>query len=325
MDWLVRNALLVSLCASSAIAFLWPASLSWNPFAIPPLGIQILVAATMFCLGLVVRWEELTELRRRPASVFLGVLVQSTLMPLLAFLAVLVLGLSGPIAQGVILVGCVPGAMASNVLAFTARGNVSYSISLTTAATLLSPITVPTALWIVGGPLADQGALNPWQRAYLLLITVVLPVVTGFACRCLCSKWNAGIRKVAPVVASVALLWIIASVVAGNRERLASTSMAMIVALLSINVAGYLGGYAAGRLCRLPSAMKRTLAIEVGMQNAGLGTFLAVKIFGPDSPALIPTAAYTFGCMLTGTLLANYWSRQDPDDSDARKPQDDEK
>ena len=107
------------------------------------------------------------------------------------------------------------------------------------------------------------------------------------------------------------MLWIIASVVAGNRESLQQISVAMLGALLFMNVMGYVGGVLAGRLGKLPSPMTRALALEVGMQNAGLGTLLAATLFGQDSAAQIPTAAYTFGCMLTGTILASYWAGQE--------------
>ncbi|MEM8733562.1 MAG: bile acid:sodium symporter family protein [Planctomycetota bacterium] len=279
----------------------------WDPFTLPKWGLRWLVILTMFCLGMAIQLAELRELRQHPVAVFLGVAVQCIWMPLLAWVAIRVLGLSGPIASGVVLVGCVPGAMASNVLTMTARGNVSYSISLTTMATLLSPISVPLALSIIGHFDEQHSLPNPWQQATTLLSTVVLPVVLGFAAQQFIQhrwRWFVGL---APWVASVALLWIIASVVAGNRDQLGLINLSLLGALLVINLAGYIGGGLAAKATGLPSSMGRALSLEVGMQNAGLGTFLAANMFGADSPALIPTAAYTFGCMLTGTLLASYW------------------
>lgn len=304
---LKKHWLFIALLVSSGAAYLWSPTIGFDPFVLPLEGIRTLVVVTMFCLGLVVRIEEFSELREHPLAVLMGVAVQCTLMPLLAWLVIIVLGLEGPLAQGVILVGCVPGAMASNVLTMTARGNVSYSVSLTSVATLLSPITVPLALSIVGGIVNEGAALNPWQQARLLLLTVVLPVVAGFVMKQF-FDFGSVAEKFAPLLASIALLWIIASVVAGNRDRLAQIQPTMLFALLLINLAGYAGGYLAGRLGRLPGSMTRALSLEVGMQNAGLGTFLAGSLFGEDSFALIPTAAYTFGCMLTGTILASIWA-----------------
>ncbi|MFN3189934.1 MAG: bile acid:sodium symporter family protein [Aureliella sp.] len=343
-SWIRRWGLLLALMVSSTLAFAWPSvaaaiglspqnmskpaveegsdtaasvdrqvqpntadQLGFDPFWLPKWGLRWLVIITMFCLGMAIKLRELRELRQHPIAVFLGVAVQCIWMPFLAWSAIRILGLTGPIASGVVLVGCVPGAMASNVLTMTARGNVSYSISLTTVATLLSPISVPLALSVIGHFDEQHILPNPWQQATTLLTTVVLPVLLGFAVQQLVKQKIQWLVTLAPWVASIALLWIIASVVAVNRNQLGLISLALLVALLAINVAGYLGGGIAAWTKRLPSSMGRALSLEVGMQNAGLGTFLAANMFGSESPALIPTAAYTFGCMLTGTLLASYW------------------
>lgn len=109
-------------------------------------------------------------------------------------------------------------------------------------------------------------------------------------------------------MANLTILWIIAIVVGLNRQRLGLFEPAILIALLVVNLAGYLAGNAGGRLLRLPTSMRRALTLEVGMQNAGLGTFLALKVFGDEPAAAIPTAIYTFGCMFTGTVLARLWA-----------------
>lgn len=298
------------MVATSALAYQWPhVSAGPDPFRLHSNVLLGLVALTMGCLGVVVRSDELVELRNRPWTVLLGVLVQCTLMPALAWCVVRVLALQGPIAYGVMLCGCVPGAMASNVLTMTAKGNVSYSVSLTSIATLLSPITVPSALLVIAGLETGADVFQPGKMAVTLLLTVVCPVVLGYLVKQRLGRWKAGVMRAAPPVATIALIWIIASVVAGNRDRLSGVSGVLIVGLLAMNVAGYLGGFWVGRMARMPAAMGRALTLEVGMQNAGLGTALAASLIGTDSPAQIPTAAYTFGCMLTGTVLAATWSR----------------
>lgn len=315
---LTKHWLLVALLLSSCLAYGWPTTSIGSvalpdPFLLPKWGLQALVVVTMFCLGLSLRLEELKELRRHPYAVLLGVAVQCTWMPLLAWLAVQCLDLEEGLAQGVILVGCVPGAMASNVLTMTAKGNVSFSISLTTVATLLSPVTVPLALYFVGGVARDAVEIDSWAQSRVLFLTVVLPVLIGFLLKLALPKSDLLVRKSVSVLAGLALLWIIASVVAGNRDRLAQIQLPMLFALLMINLLGYLGGTFLGRAATLPIPMRRALALEVGMQNAGLGTFLAARLFGESSLAQIPTAAYTFGCMLTGTILASYWAGRSVD------------
>lgn len=300
-----------ALILTSGAAYVWPTqTIGFDPFRLPSVALLSLVGVTMFCLGLVVQSAELEELRKRPATVLLGVVVQCTVMPALAWLVVRMLSLEGALAHGVMLCGCVPGAMASNVLTMTARGNVSYSVSLTTVATLLSPITVPIALTVIAGLDAGSDVFRPTKMAVTLLLTVVLPVVVGYLLKHNISRVRTWGDRGAPLVATIALLWIIASVVAGNRDRLAQVAPLMLLALLAMNVLGYLAGFSIGRLFRMPMSMCRALTLEVGMQNAGLGTALAASVLGGDSSSQIPTAAYTFGCMLTGTVLASYWSQK---------------
>ncbi|GAB5402085.1 MAG: bile acid:sodium symporter family protein [Aureliella sp.] len=304
--------LLLGLVLSSGLAFFWP-MLAGNdtpidPFQLSKNGLWLLVAITMLCLGMVVQRSELVELRRSPASVFAGLLIQTCCMPLLAWLATRVLQLEGELAAGVILVGCVPGAMASNVLTMTARGNVSYSVCLTAVATLASPITVPLLLSIFAG--ANVGGADPLATSRTLLITVVLPILAGFTAKELWAPVRMVATRVAPILAGVALLWIIASVVAGNRDRIAQIDASVFLALAAVNIAGYSAGWSAGKLIAMPASMRRALTLEVGMQNAGVGTALAATLYGSDSLAQIPTAAYTFGCMATGTMLAAFWSAQ---------------
>ena len=300
------GSLLLWLLVSSGIAFLWPVdSIGNDPFAADSRLLWTLIVITMFSLGTLVRPQELQPLRESPWWVVLGVATQMTVMPLAAWLTTKLIPMDPELAAGVILVGCAPGAMASNVLTNTARGSVAYSVSLTTVATLLSPLSVPLVLWIVSGISTDQSLSS---AAIRLSLCVVLPTVVGYAAtqRCEAVKQLAG--RFGSLIASIALLWIIASVVASNREKLMNVGGLLVLALLAINLAGYAAGYSVGRACGLPERFRRALTLEVGMQNAGLGTALAVTLYGQQTVATIPTAAYTFGCMLTGTILAVWWN-----------------
>jgi BASS family bile acid:Na+ symporter len=267
-----------------------------------------LIVITMMSLGTLVRRDELQPLRQRPWWVALGVATQVLVMPAAAWLATKFVPMSEELAAGVILVGCVPGAMASNVLTSTAGGSVAYSVSLTTVATLLSPLTVPTALWIMTGMQSEQ---SQTKAALLLAFLVVLPTIIGYLLAQRSDWIRLWSKRCGPLLASVALLWIIATVVASNRDRLLGVGGVIVGALVLINLTGYLAGYAVGLKAGLPPAYRRALTLEVGMQNAGLGTALAVSLYGPGTIATIPTAAYTFGCMLTGTVLAVWWKGRD--------------
>ena len=109
-------------------------------------------------------------------------------------------------------------------------------------------------------------------------------------------------------MANLSILWIISVVVAVNREYLLQLDPQIFWALLAVNVLGYIGGWSGAYLMGLPSPMRRALTLEVGMQNAGLGTIIAMSVFGDYPTAAIPPAIYTFGCVLTGTILARFWA-----------------
>lgn len=305
----VVTSLLFWLVVTSGIAFVWPVDcVGFDPFVAPPTLLWSLIVVTMLCLGTLVRPEELQPLRKRPWWVVLGVATQVVVMPAAAWLATQLIPMSDEIAAGVILVGCVPGAMASNVLTNTAGGSVAFSVSLTTVATLLSPLTVPLVLALVAGASSDHPLV--WTSLRLTLF-VVLPTITGYVLARRFQVVQQLSLKFSSIVASVALLWIIASVVAGNRDKLVDVGGWLIAALLTVNMIGYAAGLGVGTAASLPDRFRRALSLEVGMQNAGLGTALAASMYGAGTLATIPTAAYTFGCMLTGTVLAILWRRAD--------------
>ena len=303
--------LLVWLCLTSGLAYFWPSALQAfgiNPETIDPFisgkpTLRYVICVTMFSIGWLLPKDEVNKLLARWKTVVAGTSIQFVTMPTLAFLVTLLIPLSEDLKIGVIIVGCVPGAMASNVLTLLSGGNVSYSVSLTTMATLISPFCVPLALRLL------LGADFPVKQSFLLLLwTVVLPTITGHLCGRAFPDIQSRIEPLAKSVASLAILWIIAVVVGLNRDRFTELTPAIAMALLALNLGGYLIGFFAGNLIGLDTRMRRALALEIGMQNAGLGTALAAEVFTERPDILIPTALYTFGCMFTGTILARTWS-----------------
>ena len=308
---MLERQVLIWLSLLSLVAYFWPALLpgAFDPFAASKPILPYLIASTMFVVGGLLPRDEVRQVIRRWPTVLAGTALQYSVMPLLAYAMAHLFRLGPEATIGVIMVGCVPGAMASNILTLLARGNVSYSVSLTTSATLLSPIVVPFALVVALGARVE---LDPWQVCVNLLLTVVGPVLAGYFLSRSSNRTEALMRRSGPFVANLVILWIIAVVVGLNRARLAQVEGSMLAALAAINLLGYAFGYAGGWALRIPEAMRRALTIEVGMQNAGVGTMLALQLF-PDRPAVaIPPALYTFGCMFTGAALARLWASRPP-------------
>ncbi|MBR5758156.1 MAG: bile acid:sodium symporter family protein [Thermoguttaceae bacterium] len=307
---ILSKYLLIWLTFVCVLAFYWPALFgenAFNPFFIkdPEARKNLMsgmIAATMLAVGSLLPYDEVKAVAKRWHKTIMGTAIQYISMPLLAFCVAKALRLEGAAFTGVMMAGCVPGAMASNVLTLTARGNVSYSVGLTTTATLLSPIVVPLSLLLF---LHQKDVdLDVAGIMINLLETVVAPVVIGFVLSRVSKFWKKNSDRFAEIVANLVIIWIISSVVAQNANNVAKLTPALIGAMLLLNFGGYLAGYFGGKAVGLDSGMRRALTIEVGMQNAGLGTVLATRFF-PDQPeAALFCASYTFGCMFTGIILA---------------------
>ncbi len=308
----IERFLLLWLMLLCLAAYAWPERLGTveigDPFLASKDWLGYLIAVAMFAIGSLLPKDEVEQVFRRWPVVLSGTAIQYTSMPLLAYAVGRLFGLEGPWLIGIIMVGCVPGAMASNVLTLIARGNVSYSVSLTTSATLLSPLVVPWTLWLTVGQMVEN--FPTLQVGYNLWWMVVRPVVEGYLLSRVIPYWEFAARRLGAIVANLAILWIIAVVVAANRAMLSELHLRLLLALLAVNFGGYLLGYCGGWGLRLPEPMRRALTLEVGMQNAGLGTTLAMALFPDDPATALPAAMYTFGCMFTGTILARAWAER---------------
>ncbi|QDV49112.1 bile acid:sodium symporter family protein [Gimesia fumaroli] len=309
---MLQRFLLFWLILLSVVAVFWDRMIpvDFHPFHDSQPYLPYLFTATMFVIGSLLPGNEVRDVFRRWHTVLSGTFVQYTVMPGLAFLMSLFFLDQPELRIGVILVGCVPGAMASNVLTLAARGNVSYSVCLTTSATLLSPLFVPLVLYLaVSG--TDIDALALAQDSFVKLLTqVVLPVIFGHLLSQLHHGFSRLMQMFGPTFANLSILWIIATIISLNQQRLQNVFLSLAVALLVINLLGYVLGYLAGGVIKLNEPMRRALTLEVGMQNAGLGAVLAGQLFPGKELIALPPALYMFGCMLTGTILAQLWSRQ---------------
>lgn len=305
-----QRLLIAWLVLLGLAAFFWD---RWLPGAVDPFVLtkpvlNYLFAATMFAIGATLPREEIRQVAAHWPKVLGGTAVQFTAMPLLGWCMPIVFGLGRDAMIGTVIVGCAPDAMASSVLTLMARGNVSYSVSLTITSTLISPLVVPAVMYLTLGQHVD---FPIGQAAWELCWMVVLPVVAGHLVSRSSPRCEALARRAGPVVADVTILWIVAVVVAINRQRLASVDLRLVAALLAVMLLGCAAGWLGGLAMRLSKPMRRALVLGVGMQNAGLGTVLALDLFHDRPGAAIPPAIYTFGSMFVGTLLARAWAEYD--------------
>lgn len=263
-----------------------------------------LFAATMFALGVVLDPAEMQATLGRPRAILAGVATQYTVMPLLGFAAAWFGGLPPALALGFVIVGCAPGAMASNVIVYLAGGAVAYSIALTTLSTLLSPLLTPLLVQWLGSAFLD---IPFWPMTQTILMTVVAPLVAGMGLRQILGRQLALVKEIAPAVAAVAIVIICSYAVAANQGRLVAVGMPVFGLVVLINALGYVLGWQAARWFGFDGRHRLTLAIEIGMQNAGLGVALALKHFEPETA--LPGALFAVWCIITSAGAASYFRR----------------
>jgi len=262
-------------------------------------------AFTMFGIGAVLSLADFKPILRKPQLVFLGTLAQFMIMPFLGFILARVLRLKSDLAVGVILVGAVPGAMASNVISYLASADVAYSVALTSLSTFLSPLLTPFFTYIFAHTFIQ---IKFWQMFFSIIKMVILPLILGMGTRYIFGKRIEKISKIFPAFSSIFIAFICGLVVALNRDYLKNITGIIFLVVFLHNFFGLLLGYLAAKLYHFDKKRCRTLSIEVGMQNAGLGAVLALKHF--SSSSAIPNALFASWCIITASILAKIWAKR---------------
>lgn len=262
------------------------------------------LAAVMLGMGLTLTHQDVFNLRYSGRILMVGVALQYLVMPLSAWVIAMALGLPKLLAVGVILVGACPGGTASNVVAYLARGDVALSVGMTTVSTLLSPILTPMWIWILA---STWISIDPFLLLWTVTKIVLIPVVFGIILR---RFWTPGpwvLEGVLPIFSMVVIAWIVGVIVGLNQNQF-NVAGVVVIAVIVHNTLGLALGYWGSRFKNATNQQRRTVAIEVGMQNSGLAVALAIAHFGPM--AAVPGAIFSIWHNVTGPLLASVWRRQ---------------
>lgn len=273
-------------------AFLFPAT-----FAPLTNYINLFLTIIMFTMGLTLTVPDFQMVLKRPLPVFIGVVAQFVIMPVLAVLVAKMMGLNPALAVGLLMLGSVPGGTSSNVIAFLCRGDVALSVTMTSVSTMVSPIMTPILMLLLSGTATEvDGAGMAWS----LVQTVLLPVIIGLTLRVFLSRWINRIMPVLPWLSILGIGGVVFGAVANNAERLLSVGLIVFVAVIVHNVLGYMLGYYTGRLFRFSEPVNRTMAIEIGTQSAGLASGMAGRFFSPE--AALPGAVAAVVHNITGAV-----------------------
>ena len=295
----VSNTFAIWVLLFAALAFFVPSGFAWIAAYI-----TILLGIVMFGMGLTITVADFKEVLTRPKDVAVGIVGQFLIMPSLAFLLVKIFNLPPEIAIGVILVGCCPGGTSSNVMTFLSKGDVALSVTITSITTLLAPIVTPGLIYLFASEYID---VAPSALFMSIVKVIIIPIALGFIVQKLFNKQAKASVKVMPLVSVVAIVAIVAAVVAGNQQKIAETGLIIFAVVILHNCLGYLIGYLFGKMFGMNLAKKKAIAIEVGMQNSGLGASLAIAHFSPL--AAVPSAIFSVWHNISGPILATIFSR----------------
>lgn len=288
----------VIIIAFSALALWQPWIFSW----VAP-HISAMLGIIMLGMGMTLHWQDFSHVLRHPRDLGLGLVVQFGCMPLLAFALCHVFALPPELAMGMILVGTAPGGTASNVLTFIACGDVAFSVAMTAAATLVSLLLTPPLTWLLGGVWVpvDMGGLF-WSIVKIVLVPVLLGLLLHHFQRGLVDR----LMPFLPLASALVITLVIAGIIAVNAQNILSAGPAIFAAVIAHNLLGLAVGWFAACRLRFAPPRRRALAIEIGTQNSGLATALALAHFTPA--AAIAGALFSVWQNISGALLSNFWA-----------------
>jgi BASS family bile acid:Na+ symporter len=263
------------------------------------------LAVIMLGMGLTLQAEDFARVARRPGPVVLGLALQYLVMPLSGVAAAELWDLPRAYAAGVILVCCCPGGTASNVVTYLARADVPLSVSMTALSTLVAPIATPLLATLLIGDRVQVDAVGLVRDT---LAVVLLPVAFGVGLRRYAPRAAAFVLPYAPPAATLTIVLIVAAILGVNRDRLIDAGPVLLAGVFTAHAVGFALGYVGGRFGGSERAA-RTISIEVGMQNSGLGVVLARANFA-DPAVAVPCALSSIFHSLMGSAVASVWSRR---------------
>ncbi|MHB9027733.1 MAG: bile acid:sodium symporter family protein [Candidatus Latescibacterota bacterium] len=276
--------------------------IQWGSYKLTRL-IEPLMMIIMFGMGTTMSVKDFTQVLLMPKGVLVGMILQFTIMPLVGFTIAKTFGFPPEVAAGVILIGCVPSGLASNVMNYIAGSNMALSVSVTAFATIVAPIMTP--IWMKY--LAGQFVPVEFMAMFLGVLRITLiPVGAGL----LFNKFMQGrakwLDRLLPMVSMGGIVFIIVVITSAGRNQLLTVGLMLLFAEMIHNVSGYTLGYWGSRFAGLDERSCRTVAIEVGLQNGGMASALAINVLKSPAAALAP-AIFGPWMNISGSVLANWW------------------
>ena len=297
-----------TLCVLAAVAatmFYPQIFIRWGDFELKKLIVP-LIQLIMFGMGTTLCVADFARVFKMPRAFVIGLALQFVVMPMTGALIAKIFGLSPMIAVGLILVGSCPGGVASNVINYLAKNNVALSVTTTAVSTLVSPLMTPLMMKLLANQYTHVAF---WAMMVEILKMIILPVVAGLILNKLLHKFSAIRDRVLPLFSMVCLCFIITVITALSRDRLLTMGMVIFGVCVLHNTIGYTLAYWGSRLFGLDVVSSRTIAVEVGLQNGGMASAMAINVWNSADAGLAP-AIFGVWQNVSGSILASYWGRK---------------
>ena len=263
----------------------------------------------MLSMGLTLSLKDFSGVVKLPKSVFLGIGLQYSIMPLIGYSLALAFNLPIDFVIGLILVACCPGGTASNVVCFIAKTHVALSVSLTTFSTLLAVLLTPLlTTWLVESISLELTGLKVSVDTLGLLLktlqVVIFPVLIGVFLNHYFHSLVQKVETYTPFLAVLCIVFIVDFILAAKKDAILQIGIMLISAVITLHLLGFLLGYVLSRLLKFTEKDAQTVSIEVGMQNSGLATELARSNFMNYGMATVPGAISALTHCILGSIFA---------------------
>ena len=286
---------------ASVIALAYPPSFTWFSGNLITVGLGII----MLGMGVTLTVDDFRRVVKFPGRVLAGVCLQFGVMPLLGWSIASIFDLPTPLAVGLILVASCPGGTASNVISYLAKADVPLSVTMTSVSTMLAIVATPFFTALLAGSRVDVPAFGLFISTVQVIL---LPVTAGVLMNRYLPRFTRGVLPAMPLVAVIFITLIVASIIGAGRDHILEAGWKLIAAVFSLHAGGFLVGFSVSFVLTRNVITARTISIEVGMQNSGLGVVLARSNFANPVIA-IPSAISSLFHSLIASLLAALWKR----------------
>ena len=264
----------------------------------------IALALIMLGLGLGLSVKDFTRIIKVPKDFFTGVICQLILLPIVAFILVLMLDLPAPLGIGLMIIAAAPGGVTSNVLTKFADGDLALSISLTAVISLVSIFSVPfviiTSADLFGFVISNDISIVGIALKMALVVTV--PVIIGMIIRGFAENFISSNINIIEKITGLLFIIVFAAIWIEERNNIFNYLAQAGLAVLILNVVMMILAYFIAKKFATGIKQRKCIALECGLQNGTLAVFVATQIFN-DVAYMIPTAAYALVMYLTGFIF----------------------